>query len=282
MNSLTITQATDRVENVTSEFIDKLYSIAIGGGTIVLEGNLKTHTVHQKPYDYLNNKTNFPNLYLAADYIYLNFDDPLWETFLANRAGDGTGVTLARMRALAPNSDFISVNSSITIQDLRWCDFSSFNSYRWVSAPYVYIGKINSLNTGTVQGGHNHFKKLVAHTSGSMQIYGWNSNPFLTIEIYAVRNITSMMPIDSDGLIRGNNVEIEKFYIGNTTPPQTVSSINKCTQIFVPTDSVSAYQTADVWSTVASRIQGYDFENDPDGVFAEIDEAWNLDGTPKV
>ena len=287
--NITIKQPTDRVENVTSALIDKLYKAAIGGGQIVLEGNLKSTAAHENAYNYLNNKTTFPNLYLAVDNLYLSFDDTVWETFAANTWGDGIGVTKPQMRA----SSCVNTNNvDCNVMDLRYCDWAgTTDSVRFypVSANNIqnstlYVGKVHQVSISQSDD-REQYGEIIGYSTNKLNVYGWNYNR-LVVDTIAFRYITDLSVeqwgnSDWPSVFRGSKLTVNKLYIGNTTPPPVCSQISAVVQIFVPVDSVAAYQSANVWSNVSARIQGYDFENDPDGIFTEIDKAWNLDGTAK-
>lgn len=57
-------------------------------------------------------------------------------------------------------------------------------------------------------------------------------------------------------------------YIQASTPPTTSYTFNRGMSaiIYVPIASVNAYKSATNWSEASSRIVGYDFENDPNGI----------------
>ena len=72
-----------------------MYELAVSGDldeTSDLKGRLHSSAARDIHMNYLN--TNFDNLYITADKVYLTFTDPQVEQIILNQGwGDGVGVT---------------------------------------------------------------------------------------------------------------------------------------------------------------------------------------------
>ena len=62
-----------------------------------------------------------------------------------------------------------------------------------------------------------------------------------------------------------NTSSLKYVYCKSTTPPQGAKSMfySKLTKIYVPIGCAEAYKTAEYWKDYASKIEEYDFENNP-------------------
>jgi hypothetical protein len=94
MTHLYIEQATDKTEEVNSSIISKLYELAISGdldNTSDLKGRLHSTSARDIHVAYLN--TNYPDLHISADKVYITFEDAEVDRILTQKFGDGVGVT---------------------------------------------------------------------------------------------------------------------------------------------------------------------------------------------
>jgi hypothetical protein len=101
MTHLYIEQATDKIEEVNSFIISKLYELAISGDldeTSDLKGRLHSSVARDVEATYLNE--HFADLHISADALYLSFVDPEVERLLTTKYGDGTGVTNVNMASV--------------------------------------------------------------------------------------------------------------------------------------------------------------------------------------
>ena len=101
MTHLYIEQNTGWTEEVNASIISKLYELASSGdldNTSDLKGRLHSNLAYQNEVDYLN--SNFNELYISADQMYIKFEDPVVERICATNWGDGTGITIAQAAAV--------------------------------------------------------------------------------------------------------------------------------------------------------------------------------------
>ena len=216
---------------------------------------------------------------------YVRFADPVWGAYAAARWGDGTGTTKAQMISVKSLSSS-DRNVSCDVMDVRWCVISDGCGFypKKRSSPSLLFGKTKRVLLSQSDGDslREEYDRVIGYSTDYLYIYGWNYN-HLNINVLAFRKVTTLAEDGGGGteVFRGTKLTIGKLYIGNTVPPPVVSDIRKVAQIYVPQDSVTAYQDASIWNTVADRIVGYDFIGDPDGIFTLIDAVWNIDGTMK-
>ena len=107
-------------EVVTSNVIHKLYETAkaiidaeaandVQESQVSLKGNLQVSKAYGDEIDWL--ETKFPDLHITASARYIRFQDSAVESLLANRYGDGTGLT-ATQAALIQNFNSIFGNNT--------------------------------------------------------------------------------------------------------------------------------------------------------------------------
>lgn len=108
---------------------------------------------------------------------------------------------------------------------------------------------------------------------------GGNNISGLSVDTLAVKSCQQI----GDYLTRGNT-SINKLYIGNTTPPVFATAYGDNSNgyinaIYVPIGTSSAYLASSDfvkggygWSveTLTPKLHEYDFDADPDGIFAEL------------
>lgn len=123
MTHLYIEQSTGQIEEVNASIIAKLYELAVSGDldeTSDLKGRLHSSAARDIHMNYLN--TNFDNLYITADKVYLTFTDPQVEQIILNQGwGDGVGVTSQDLGQITTFSGSVFGGSNIT----------SFNEYKY-------------------------------------------------------------------------------------------------------------------------------------------------------
>lgn len=285
--NVTIQQDTSRTEQVSTKLIDLLYKTALNNENVYLSGRVKATGIHQRAYDYLNNKEMFPELYLEKEFMYLSFEDDNMEQLAVDLySKDGVGVTLKDMEEAEYNSNFNNssyfLDNGVEHIDLRWCSFVKANGYNQnirIVAKTAIIGKarLNLAYSNLIE----KIDRIIFHTTIYWQIQG-NSNNASTGRI----NIGTLGVLNADGMsdYSFRYCHIDKLYIGNETPPSykagTYSLITNCDVIYVPVGSLEVYKSAtNGWS--GGNFVEYDFDADPDGIFTEIYEVWTREGDRK-
>lgn len=286
--NINIQQTVDKTEqNIPTNAVELLYTAAHNGGLVQLSGQIMTDAIHLNVYEYLNDKSRFPNFYITPVDLFLNFDDPLWEQYCIDTYGSNGGVTVQQIK----NADTVRWNidneskspyqNSIKFADLRWC--SMMNTACRCNVEKMIVGKIQQISVYTPDNFSEIYKidKIEANTLTYFHAEGEGNN-YVQIDTLAIRNLGNF------GTSTTKRFIIDKLYIGSTTlPPVGMNgwyldnpeqSIN---HIFVPQTVIEQYRSDSNWSRFPSGFEAYDFDNDPDGIFAEVDEWWTYDGSRK-
>lgn len=119
MTHLYIEQNTGLTEEVSSSIISKLYELAISGdldNTSDLKGRLHSTTGYVSQVNYLN--TNFQDLIISCDNLYVEFQDPTVASILATNFGDGVGITQATVNSMTSFNGKFSGSSIVTFNEL--------------------------------------------------------------------------------------------------------------------------------------------------------------------
>lgn len=119
MTHLYIEQNTGLTEEVNSSIISKLYELAISGDldeTSGLKGRLHSTTGYVSQVNYLN--TNFQDLIISCDNLYIEFQDPTVASILATYFGDGTGITQATVNSITSFNGKFNGSSIVTFNEL--------------------------------------------------------------------------------------------------------------------------------------------------------------------
>lgn len=106
-------------EEVSSSVISKLYQLASSGTldeTSDLKGRLHSTTGYVSQVNYLN--TNFQDLIIQCDNLYVEFQDPTVASILATNFGDGTGITQATVNSMTSFNGKFSGSSIVTFNEL--------------------------------------------------------------------------------------------------------------------------------------------------------------------
>ena len=119
MTHLYIEQNTGLTEEVNSSIISKLYELAISGdldNTSDLKGRLHSTTGYVSQVNYLN--TNFQDLIISCDNLYVEFQDPTVSSILSTNFGDGVGITQAIVNSMTSFNGKFSSSSIVTFNEL--------------------------------------------------------------------------------------------------------------------------------------------------------------------
>lgn len=119
MTHLKIEQNTTGTEEVNSSIIAKLYELASSGdldNTSNLKGRLHSTTGYVSHVNYLN--TNFQDLIIQCDNLYVEFQDPIVSSILATNFGDGVGITQATVNSMTSFNGKFSNSSIVTFNEL--------------------------------------------------------------------------------------------------------------------------------------------------------------------
>lgn len=104
-------------EEVTSSVISKLYEIASTStldNTSNLKGRLHSVVARDAHVTYLN--TNYPDLHISADKLYITFEDAEVDRILTQKFGDGVGVTDIDMLSVTNITDATGFANNTTVQ----------------------------------------------------------------------------------------------------------------------------------------------------------------------
>lgn len=130
MTHLYIEQNTGLTEEVNSSIISKLYELAISGDldeTSDLKGRLHSTTGYVSQVNYLN--TNFQDLIISCDNLYVEFQDPAVASILATNFGDGTGITQATVNSMTSFNGKFSDSNITSFNELsQFTNITEINS----------------------------------------------------------------------------------------------------------------------------------------------------------
>lgn len=323
MTHLRIEQNTTGIEEISSAVIKKLYDLVYSGtldNTSDLQGRLHTISTYQSYVDYLTGQ--YPNLYIDATRLYIEFEDPITEQICATNWGDGVGLTMAQAQAVTGTIGTQFNGSNITtFNELRYFTninsiegFTNCRSLTSISIPpsvktiqnATFYNDSNLQSIGDVQ---------YLESIGTVQQFSGGSGSKLVFDPYQFKNLTdarigckftnstdwividgtfTQVSINHSAIvkleIKGNaqtvgscdaNTELEDIILPSTvttitnspfqycrslktitikatTPPTTGADLfyraRTPDHIYVPAESVSAYQSASWWSSYSSQI----------------------------
>lgn len=284
---LYIEQNTGLTEPVSSGVIKKLYELAVGGtldNTSDIIGSVSTTVTSAQHKAYLEGL--FPNFHITATAYSATFDDPVWEQLCIQYVGSNGVVTEAQMRALtAIPTGMLSSNSDIHIIDFGYCNFTTgdwgnkFNGCTFSNLTTLIIGGDNApaYHTSGIKPimqkiGATHLDKAIQGPSGALSGTSYGGS----IDILGIKDTPSI----GSYLTRGG-FTIGKMYIWQTTPPTWSvgygdNNNTNIGEVYVPVGYMQTYlddtNFTKAWniSTLQSKIHEYDFNADPDGIFAEL------------
>lgn len=198
---------------------------------------------------------------------------------LSHAYGDGIGVTKFSLSNIAENSiratTMFQSNPNIRVGDLR--GFSQNLGYNTFLFKYcshitdVYINKISEMCIKVAYGGNSNINSIIIGEV-TKRLIG-EPNDQQTINTLAVRNYSGT---DSHDQLF-SDIVINNLYLGGSSVvPLTfgMSLASRVLHLYVPSNLLYSYQTSN-WSTCSS-IQSYDFENDPDNIFAPLTDYESL------
>lgn len=283
---LYIEQNTDITETVDSAVIKKLYELAVGGldNTSNLIGTVSVDVVSQKMKDYL--ESMFHNFHINATVYSATFDDPVWEQLCIQYVGSNGAVTEAQMRALTDiPTGMLSSNSSLRIIDFGYCNFTSsdwankFDSCTFSNLTTLIIGGDNApayhrsgIKPIMQKIGATHLDKAIQGPSVEFPGASYGGS----VDVLGIKDIPTI-----GGYLTRGGFTIGKMYIWQTTPPTWMTAYGddnntNIGEVYVPVGYMQTYLNdtnfTNAWntSTLQSKIHEYDFDADPDGIFAEL------------
>lgn len=284
---LYIEQNTGLTEPVSRGVIKKLYDLAVGGldNTSNLIGTVSVDVVSQKMKDYLENRFS-PNFHINATLYSATFDDPVWEQLCIQYVGSDGVVTEAQMRALTDiPTGMLSSNSDLRIIDFGYCNFTSgdwankFNGCTFSNLTTLIIGGDNApqyhrsgIKPIMQMIGATHLDKAIQGPSAELPGASYGGS----VDVLGIKDT----PAITSYLTRGG-FTIGKMYIWQTTPPTWSTAYGddnntNIGEVYVPVGYMQTYLNdtnfTSAWnvSTLQSKIHEYDFDADPDGIFAEL------------
>ena len=249
----------------------------------------------------------FPNLYISCVTYYVDFLDAAFGRNCAQLFGDGEGVTLSQLQGVNATS-MIGLrdmnNSSVSVFDFRNFPIMQYNnsSADW-NCPVLTSIYINEAGHTSSQGdtvdlsffvgcgvpienNKTYVDKLIINTvrtQASVQSFlrgnssdAKNSVNFGTI---AIRNFD----VPSGGYFQigsyatRSNRTINNLYLGGNSVVKFNAGygddIFRITNIYVPIGMASQYAAESTWTKngTTHTFYEYDFENDPDNIFAVFD-----------
>ena len=138
MNSLIIKENTGSQETINLQILNKLYEIAQSNISIDLEGNLFINSpAHQDKINYLMEHNQNLIIQTLNGQYYIDFGDSTVESLLANRYGDGIGVTQIQASAVTEINNYLFSNQNVVKVDL-----SSFINLRKITS-HMFSGCAN-------------------------------------------------------------------------------------------------------------------------------------------
>lgn len=287
MNNLKITQNTS-AEKVTDNTISKLYKLTVGDSTIPpltqnveLEGYIRADHGKRAQIKYLKEK--FPKLQIDVPEsgLYLDFDDPVFEQFIIHTwFPEQSGVTLVNALSInsMPDGAFNNFENASEIEtiDFRYSSFGGWKEgfFNLPKLKYVYIKSVaqitqlNSFHTDAV------IEKCII---GSVE-QNAKGGPYAQnchIKILGIKSF-GINENDSYGDYLTRRSTIDKLYLGDPVAHDIYfgygDDINRIGEVYVPVGMKETFAAMDGWSKrdPALGFIEYDFDTDPDGIFAEL------------
>lgn len=134
MTHLYIEQDTGSTEEVNMSIISKLYELASSGNldnTSDLKGRLHSSTARDIHVAYLN--TNYSDLHISADKLYITFEDSEVNRILTQKFGDGVGVTETDMLGVTGITTSTGFTDNTTIQT-----FNELGRFSTIKSLYTF------------------------------------------------------------------------------------------------------------------------------------------------
>lgn len=213
--NLKIIQATDRIENVSSEVIDKLYQLAyedqsiglasqITSGENDIVGYIRSTAAYQDAVEYL--RVKFPNLTIDIpnNNYYIRFEDPVVEQLcITNFSSDGHGVSLQDAANQTTVGRIFTQNTSIT----KFNEFKYFTRVANVANAFQGCTSLEEITMAPGieykwSGNNSPFescRSLVTVNWNGAQIYSGDSNQKYTFRDVGANRLTGLRWYD--GLI---------------------------------------------------------------------------------
>ena len=287
MNNLKITQNTS-AEKVTANTISKLYKLTVENSTtppiaqnVELEGYIRADHGKRAQIKYLKEK--FPKLQIDVPEsgLYLDFDDPVFEQFIIDTWFPGqSGVTLVNVLSINYLADGTFNNfenaSEIETIDFRYSSFGNWfdGFFSLPKLKYVYIKSVSTM------------KQLNSfHTDAVIEkcIIGYAEKFFAGgpyaqnchIKILGIKSF-GRKETDTYGNYLTRSSTIDKLYLGDPVAHDIGlgygDDLNRIGEIYVPVGMKETFAAMNGWSKrdPALGFIEYDFDTDPDGIFAEL------------
>lgn len=296
---LEIRQASDRTESVPVDVINKLYELSFHSddvqrqldSTSYLSGKINTIlSTHQK-IDFLNSEWG-PGLIVSATTYSISFEDPEWEQICINAWGANGGIVESQLRNVTNlRSTLAQNNSDLRIVDLKYSTFTgnpfSEDNNVFINCPNiekVIIGYVKLAGNNTIMSisylidkfGRSGINKIIINKADRIYATG-GAGGTRTVNILAVKHLYGGI---STYFTRSFST-IDNLYLGSSTPVAMSSgygdNFNKIKAVYVPTGCSNAYLAStdfnQYWDMayLQSVLHEYDFEEDPDHIFSDID-----------
>lgn len=297
---LEIRQASDRTESVPVDVINKLYELSFHSddvqrqldSTSYLSGKINTIlSTHQK-IDFLNSEWG-PGLIVSATTYSISFEDPEWEQICINTWGANGGIVESQLRNVTNlRSTLAQNNSDLRIVDLKYSTFTGgpfSDSKVFINCPNiekVIIGYVKRAGNNAIMSITELIDKFDRYNSSinkiiinkADMIYGTgNQGGTRTVNILAVKHLYGNI----SGYLTRSFSTIDNLYLGSSTPVTMYAgygdNFNKIKAVYVPTGCSNAYLASTDFNQhwdmayLQSVLHEYDFEEDPDHIFSDID-----------
>lgn len=294
--NLTISQPTDKIEQVSSAIIDKLYQLAYGDGaesqltsTSDVKGTIQANEAYEDAIRYLagidsGDTPRFANLHInvAPTNYFVRFRDEEFARIAIQKWGNGKSGCIV--------SDVVSVqslgndfNNNSLIKTLDLAKFKGLGSNPKVSGcvnlKNIYIGKCVSVSTGFESN-----LSLNKFIIGECRTFLGESTNNKEIGIFGIKDLTANANNVAIGNYIFRSITIGEMFIGSELPPILNTGygddVNNAGTIYVPDKTVTyngtemtcaeAYALADNWKAHTAGYEPYDFDLDPRGIFKEL------------
>lgn len=248
-----IIQQSNITEQVSSQLVDKLYTLASTNALTNdsnLQGSITASILYDDAIQYL--RTKFSNLIISATDYYIRFADAnILNALLANNYGDGTGITISELAAKSSPASIVKATNATKFNEFRyWTSVTGLPSnafYQWSTITEITLpSTLTSLGTNAFAGctslkkinlnnvtriGHNAFcgdSNLEQFTLEGNQgelnlpnLTSWNSgnNQFIGTKVTAVLSLGSVTTIPAGCFKNCTN-------LSSITFPQNLSAVD--------------------------------------------------------
>lgn len=251
MTHLKIEQNNTAIEQVSGNVIEKLYQLAFSGdldASSNLVGRLHTTVTYQSYIDYIRAK--YPDLYITSDEYYIKFVDDRIEE---------------ELRKYMPNSSYAYSNYFQTHTGLTY-DFAKTvpswqNWLRDIKSTLVhfdefqYFENVTDWNGGQFGDATNLVS--IKLPNKMVNIAGWCFDACSSLD-----SLDIPATVQTVGRVAFRNLTSLRYMIMRPITPPTITDMNEggiiqggSYNIYVPDESLTAYQNAENWSTYSSMFK---------------------------